>query len=64
MRRDRDQTKVFVYKELQTTQVNVTYMESVRIKKHTLCLTPPFLCAEWVPTMQVILACDWSILIT
>ena len=55
---------MFVYKELQTTQVNVTYMESVRIKKHTLCLTPPFLCAEWVPTMQVILACDWSILIT
>ena len=41
-----------VFKELQTTQVNVTFMESVRIKKHSLCLTPPFLCAEWVPTMQ------------
>ena len=43
---------MFVFQELQTTQVNVTYKEAVRIKKHSLCLTPPFLCAEWVPTMQ------------
>ena len=32
--------------------MNVSYLESVKIKKHSLCLTPPFLCSDWVSTMK------------
>ena len=37
---------------LETKQINVTYLETVRIKKHSLCLTPPFVCADWVNSME------------
>lgn len=37
---------------LETKLVNVSYLDSVRIKKHSLCLTPPFLCSDWVNTMK------------
>ena len=37
---------------LETKKVNVTHLESVRRKKHSLCLKPPFLCAEWINTME------------
>jgi len=32
--------------------INTTYLEAVRIKKHYVCLTPPFVCAEWKNTME------------
>merc|ERR1719219_40227 len=39
-------------KVLETKVVNVSYLESVQIKKHSLCLTPPFVCSDWVNTMK------------
>ena len=36
---------------LETKQVNVSYLEQVRIKKHSLCLKIPPVCADWVKTM-------------
>jgi len=36
---------------LETKQVNVSYLEQVRIKKHSLCLKIPPVCADWVNTM-------------
>ena len=49
--------KTYVYHEsqcdqvLETKQVNVSYLEQVRIKKHSLCLKIPPVCADWVNTM-------------
>lgn len=38
--------------ELESKMINTTYLEGVRIKKHYVCLTPPFVCAEWKNTME------------
>jgi len=38
--------------ELESKMINTTYLEAVRIKKHYVCLTPPFVCAEWKNTME------------
>ena len=38
--------------ELQSKQVNTTFLESVRVKKHRVCLTPPFVCADWVNQLE------------
>merc|ERR1712013_800801 len=38
--------------ELESKMINTTYLEAVRIKKHYVCITPPFVCAEWKNTME------------
>lgn len=43
---------VCVRQELESKMINTTYLEAVRIKKHYVCLTPPFVCAEWKNTME------------
>eukprot|EP00092_Neocalanus_flemingeri_P054199 GFUD01063830.1.p1 GENE.GFUD01063830.1~~GFUD01063830.1.p1 ORF type:complete len:547 (+),score=129.48 GFUD01063830.1:337-1977(+) len=43
---------VCIRQELESKMINTTYLEAVRIKKHYVCFTPPFLCAEWHNTME------------
>jgi len=38
--------------ELESKMINTTYLQAARIKKHYVCLTPPFVCAEWKNTME------------
>ena len=43
---------VCMKQQLESKMINTTYLEAVRIKKHYVCLTPPFVCAEWKNTME------------
>lgn len=38
--------------ELETKQIKVSYLQSVRVKKHYVCVNIPPICAEWVNTME------------
>ena len=43
---------VVVLQVLESKLVNVSFLQSVQIKKHSLCLTPPFICSDYVNTMK------------
>ena len=43
---------VVVLQVLESKLVNVSFLQSVQIKKHSLCLTPPFICSDYVSSMQ------------
>lgn len=51
-KRGREGENVCYTQELQSSMVNTSYLEAVRVKKHYACLRLPPVCAEWVTSME------------